>query len=126
MTASHSSSVMFESMRSRRMPALLISTWRSPNVSIAAVTSRSAPAKSLDVVAVGDRLAAHRLDLVDDLLGGREIVARAVDRAADVVDHDLRAVAGEAEGVLAADTATGAGDDRDASFAEAGHLGCSL
>ncbi len=55
--------------------------------------------------------------------GRREIVAGAVDRAAEVVDHDLGAVAGEAEGVLAADAAAGAGDDRDAAFAEAGHLG---
>ena len=46
MTASHSSSVMFTSMRSRRIPALFTSTCRSPNVSTAFCTSRRAPSKS--------------------------------------------------------------------------------
>src|SRR3954470_17817 len=43
MTASHSSSVMFVSMRSRRMPALLTRAWRSPNVSTAVLIRRCAP-----------------------------------------------------------------------------------
>src|SRR3954453_6351693 len=43
MTASHSSSVMFVSMRSRRMPALLTRAWRSPNVSTAVLMRRCAP-----------------------------------------------------------------------------------
>src|SRR4051794_5663200 len=43
MTASHSSSVMLVSMRSRRMPALLIRTSRPPKLSMAVFTKRSAP-----------------------------------------------------------------------------------
>ena len=43
MTLSHSSSVMLTSIRSRRIPALLTSTWRSPNASTAASTSRGHP-----------------------------------------------------------------------------------
>src|SRR3954468_21005725 len=46
MTASHSSSVMFTSIRSRRIPALLTRMSSRPNSSIACCTSRSAPAKS--------------------------------------------------------------------------------
>ena len=46
MTASHSSSVMFVSMRSRRMPALFTSTSRPPKVSTAVLISRCAPCQS--------------------------------------------------------------------------------
>src|SRR5262245_7681988 len=45
-TASHSDSSMLVSMRSRRIPALLTSVSRRPNVSIARWTMRPAPAKS--------------------------------------------------------------------------------
>ena len=45
MTASHSSSVMFTSMRSRRMPALFTTTSRRPNVSIACLTTLPAPSQ---------------------------------------------------------------------------------
>ncbi len=73
-----------------------------------------------DVGAVGDGLAAERLDLGDDLvrdLGGRALAGA---RGAEVVDDDLGALAGELERVRAADAPAGAGDDRDASF-EQGH-----
>ncbi len=46
MTASHSSADMFTSMRSRRMPALLTRTWRSPKVSTAWSTRCLAPSQS--------------------------------------------------------------------------------
>src|SRR5581483_9594757 len=46
MTASHSSSVMFTSMRSRRIPALLTTMWRLPKADTACSTSRRAPSKS--------------------------------------------------------------------------------
>jgi hypothetical protein len=46
-TASHSVSVMFTSIRSRRMPALLTSTSRPPNVVTAVSMSRLAPSQSL-------------------------------------------------------------------------------
>jgi len=69
-----------------------------------------------DVVVVRDRLAAHGLDLVHDLLCRRGVVARAVVGAAEVVHHDLCALRGEEQRVLAADAAPCAGDDRDASL----------
>ncbi len=46
MTASHSSSVAFTSIRSRRKPALLTSTSSPPNVSTACATICRAPSKS--------------------------------------------------------------------------------
>ncbi len=46
MTASHSASVMLVSMRSRRMPALLITTSSPPKVSMACCTSRCEPSQS--------------------------------------------------------------------------------
>ena len=46
MTASHSCSVMLASTRSRRMPALLTTACRSPNVSIAVLMRRCAPSQS--------------------------------------------------------------------------------
>ena len=64
-----------------------------------------------DVGAVGERVAARRLDLLDDLqrrLGGR--AARA-----EIVDDDLRAARGEAERMAAPEPAAGAGDDGDAA-----------
>ena len=65
-----------------------------------------------DAVVVGDGLAAGRLDLVDDLLGGRLGAAGAVGGAAEVVDDDERAPLGEVEGVRPAEAAAGARDDR--------------
>src|ERR687894_382050 len=179
MTASHSPSVMFTSMRSRRMPALLMSTSSLPNASIAVPTSFSAPAQSLmssrseehtselqshrdlhsfptrrssdlvaedagvvdehvelaerldrgadallgagpvaDVVGVGHRLATGGDDLVDHLLGGTGVTADAVHRAAEVVDHDARALCGEQQSVLAADATAGPGHDRYPSIAD--------
>ena len=64
-----------------------------------------------DVVVVGDGLAAHRLDLGDDLFGRRRGVTRTVQRAAEVVHDDLGALVGEEQRVLAPDAATGSGDD---------------
>src|SRR5262249_40188622 len=64
-----------------------------------------------DGVRVRDCLAAGGLDLVDDLLGGRRTATGAVDRAAEVVHDDERAPAREQLCVLAAETATGTGDD---------------
>ena len=101
---------------------MLTSTWRSPNASIAGVDQALAALPVGHVVGVGDGLAAHGLDLVDDLLGGRAVVARAVDGAAEVVDDDLGALGGEQQRVLAADAAARAGDDGDASV-ECSHGG---
>ena len=68
MTASHSSSVMFDSIRSRRMPALLIT-----HVQVAEGVDRRldealGAGEVAHALAVGDRLATHPLDLGDDLL----------------------------------------------------------
>ena len=46
MTESHSASVMLTSIRSRRIPALLTTACRSPNVSMAWLTIRWAPSQS--------------------------------------------------------------------------------
>ena len=116
MTASHSSSVMLTSTRSRRMPALFTSTCRSPNASTAVLIEALAALPVGDVVGVGDGLAAHGLDLVDDLLAPAvRSSPDAVDGAAEVVDDDLGALRREQQRVLAADAPAGAGDDRDAS-----------
>ena len=75
------------------------------------------------VGAVGDRPATGRLDRGDDLVGRR--LARALagrQRDAVVVDHDRRAVRRELERVRAADAATRAGDDRDATLQQASHV----
>ena len=63
-------------------------------------------------VGVGHRLAAGRLDLVDHSLGRALVAAGAVDGAAEVVDHHERAAGGEQQGVLPAEAAARAGDDR--------------
>src|ERR1700730_9671069 len=51
-TASHSSSVMFTSTRSRRLPALFTRMSRSPNASIAEFTSRWPPSQSATLSAI--------------------------------------------------------------------------
>ena len=68
-----------------------------------------------DVVGVGHRPSPGGDDLVDHLLGGRPVVAGAVDRTAEVVDHHLGPLGREEQGVLAPDTPTGSGDDGDTS-----------
>ena len=71
-----------------------------------------------DVVAVGDGLAAHARDLLDHLLGRAEIAAGAVDVAAEVVDDDLGALAGQAQRVLPPDAPARAGHDGHPSITE--------
>ena len=91
---------------------------RSPKASMAVLTSRWPPSQSAHVVAVGDSLAAHGVDLVHDLLGRRDVAPGAVGRAPEIVDDDLGALGGEQERVLAADAPACAGDDRHPSVAE--------
>ena len=119
MTASHSASVMLTSMRSRRMPALLISTSSLPKASTAVATSFSAPAQSLMSSVLATASPAGGRDLVDHLLRRAGVAARAVHRAAEVVDHDPGALRGQQEGVLAADAAAGAGHDGHSSVTDA-------
>ena len=103
---------------------MLTSALTSPNVS----TARSMSALRLlgvgDVVVAGDGLAAHRRDLVDDLLGRRRVGAGAVGAAAEVVDDDLGALAGEQQRVLPADAPAGPGDDGDPAV-ELAHVAVS-
>ena len=66
-----------------------------------------------DGVAIGDRLATRRRDLVDDELRRADICAGAVDGAAEVVDDHEGASRREEEGVLLAEAAAGPGDDRN-------------
>ena len=83
MTASHSSSVMLASTRSRRMPALLTTTWRSPNVSMAVLDQAlGAGPKSATFSPLATASPPAADDLVDDLLGRARVGARAVDVAA--------------------------------------------
>ena len=56
MTASHSSIVMFTSIRSRRMPALFTRTSRQPNVVDGGAHEAARALEVRDVLAVGDRL----------------------------------------------------------------------
>ena len=74
-----------------------------------------------DVVAVGDGLAAHRLDLVDDVLRRAGRLTRAVHLAAEVVHHDLGPVRRQHQRVLAADAPARAGHDRDSSLTQPRH-----
>ena len=62
-----------------------------------------------------------RRDLVDDLLGRAEVAAAAVHVAAEVVDDDLGALAGQHQRVLAADAPARAGDDGHPAITES-HL----
>ena len=92
MTPSHSSSDMFTRNRSRRMPGV-VDEHVEPAVALDRGPDQPAGAGEVgDVLAVGDRLAAARLDLVDDLLRRRRIGAEPVPVAAEVVDDDLGAL----------------------------------
>src|SRR5262249_28816055 len=68
-----------------------------------------------DVLAVDDRFAAHRLDVLDGLLRRAQVAALAAHVATEVVHDDLRPFARKQQRVLAAQAAAGTGDDRDAS-----------
>ena len=69
----------------------------------------------------GDCLTAGLLDLVRHLLRRTGVAAGAVERSADVIDQDLRALLRQQECDGAADAATRAGDDGDFSVDDAWH-----
>ena len=97
---------------SRRMPALLTTmSTRAEGVDRGLHDGGAALGRG-HRVRVGHGLAAGRLDLVDHPLGRALVAAGAVDRAAEVVHDHERAAGGEQQGVLAAEAAAGAGDDR--------------
>ena len=114
-TASHSSSAALANMRSRTKPALFTTACEVAERVDGGLHQAAGAVPVGDVVAVGDRLAAGGADLLDDLAGGAGAAAGAVELAAEVVDHDLGALAGQLEGVGPADAPARAGDDDDAS-----------
>ena len=63
--------------------------------------------------AVGDRLAARRLDLGHHGVGRGRGAARAIQRRAQIVDHHLGAPSGQLQRVLAAQAPARSGDDGD-------------
>ena len=95
-------------------------------MSMAVWTRRLGALEVGDALAVGDGLAAGGDDLVGDLLGRRGVGARAVDAAAEVVDHDLGPVAGQAQGVLAPDATAGTRHDGHAALDQLRHRGTLL
>src|SRR5438477_566110 len=76
MTASHSSSLMLTSTRSRRMPALLTRMWRPPKASMAVLMRRCPPSQSATLSAVATQPRARetaRRRLVDALFRPTDI-----------------------------------------------------
>ena len=71
--------------------------------------------------AVDDRLSPARGDGLDHLGRGRHVGTSAELVAAQVVDHHLGPVLGEHQGVLAADAAPRAGDERHFAFEKPAH-----
>ena len=64
--------------------------------------------------AVGDRFTAGRDDLVDDQLRRADRAARAITRAAEIVNHDLGTAGRQRQRIGAAEAAAGPGNDGDA------------
>ncbi len=62
---------------------------------------------------IRDRLAAEAADLLDHVLGWRTRLTGAVEVAAEIVDHDLGPLFGQQQRFFAANTASGACNDRD-------------
>ena len=73
-----------------------------------------------DVSEVGDGLTAPFVDDGNDLLRVATL-ALAVDRTAQVVDHDRGALRRQLQGVSTADAVSGAGHQRDLSVKQASH-----
>ena len=78
MTASHSSSEVFTSIRSRTKPALLTRMSSPPNVSIACCTIAAACSKSATSAPLATASPPSAFDLRDDLVGdlGRGTLTR--------------------------------------------------
>ena len=81
------------------MPALLTSTSSPPNDLDGLLDQPPGAVPVGDVVGVGHGDAAGRLDLVDHRLRGPGVGTVADDGAAQVVDHDVGALAGQLERV---------------------------
>ena len=116
MTESQSSSDMLTSIRSRRIPALLTSTCRSPNAATAASTRFWAP--SAEATSSPLAMASPPKDRISSTTcsAARPVVARAVDGPAEVVHDHLGALGGEQQCVLTAQAAPRTRDDRHPPF----------
>ncbi len=99
-------------MASRTMPALFTRTSRRPKSSTAWLDEGLGPLPVGHVVVVGRGLATVAADDLGHLLGRGLVDTAAVDRAADVVDHDRRPLAGQLERLTPADAVARPGDDR--------------
>ena len=120
-TASHSSSEVLTNMRSRTKPALLTTTSSRPNASSAACDDAARPPPSRRRRRRWRRPRRPRRGSPRrPRAAGPGRLPAAVERAAEVVDHDLGALGREGERMGAADAAAGAGDDDDATVADAG------
>ena len=82
---------------------------------MAALISRCPPSQSATLSPLATASPPMALISSTTCCAGVTIAAGAVGGAAEVVDHDLGALRGEQQRVLAADAATGTGDDGDAT-----------
>ena len=121
MTRSHSSSVMLVSMRSRRMPALLTTTSRPPNVSMAWSIISLAAAKSL--TSEPFTAASPPIAMISSTTSWAGPASAPVPSrvGAEVVHDHLGALLGQHQRVLAPDPPAGPGDDGHAPFAHSCH-----
>src|SRR5262249_16511265 len=126
MTASHSSSLMLNSMRSRRMPALFTTMSTAPNSLTTLATSRSAARKSATLswfpAAVLRRRPPAALTAGPHALAGdARLRAAAVDPAPEVVHPHARALRREQLRDRPPDAAAGSGDHRALPGKTPGH-----
>ncbi len=75
------------------------------------VDERLGPVPRAHVGGIDGALAPAGLDELDDLLGGVHVATLSLHRRPDVVDHDLGALRGQEQCLLAADPSACAGDD---------------
>ena len=104
---------MLWNVLSRRMPALLMTMSTVPKASSAVWTMASPPSGVATLLVSATASPPRSLISWAVLWAGPSVVALAAHRAAEVVDDDAGATAGQLEGVLAAEAAARAGDDRD-------------
>ena len=121
MTASHSSSEVLTSIRSRTNPALLTRMSSPPYVSIACSTIAAACAKSATSAPLTTASPTSGHDLGDDLVGRRLPGSLAGQRDAEVVDNHLGAVPRPLQRVGAADATARSGHDRDPALEKLAH-----
>ena len=120
-TASHSSSVMLKTMRSRRMPAALQRTSTRPYSSTAVRTIAPAESKSATESKLATAFAAGDANLRDDVGGRAGRGAGAVNGAAQVVDHHGGALLREQQRHGAADSAASARHYGHSAFQPVAH-----